>query len=276
MSRYSARDIVPWLATFSMVGALALIWVWLHQVNIQYIEEKILTQVDRNTILSKDIVEYSGIGAALIVAVGVLFRARNKSIPLLIQEIFQTIKNPPNRSVGKLGVERTVFFSVLKDILLLGKMGECEDFQQWLSHLLTMWGFIGLAVTTTLDAIVNPAATPLPIMHPVRVLGNFAGILFVGGLTLALIRRIVDPAVRITSRSGDWGFLISLYGTGLTGFAVEVLADTSNVLGTWVSYLIHLGFVAFLLITAPWTKFIHALWRPSWLVYTRLRSQIGQ
>lgn len=268
---------------FLVVGILTYAWLWLYLVNVDMIEKGTLTQVDRNTILDKSIVDYSGLGAALIVVAGVLYRARNRSIPLLLQEIFQALKSTPDdpkkraesgQGTGRKGGWGTVFSVVFRDVLLLGKMGECEDFQQWLGHFLIMWGFIGLAVTTTLDAIVNNAAVPIPITHPVRLLGNLTGIILTGGLTLSLTRRILHSEVRTNTRAGDWGFLASLYGTALTGFLVQSFADTSNMLGTWVSYPIHLAFLSFLLITAPWTKFVHALWRPSWVVYSRLNAQV--
>ncbi len=282
MSGPPARKVVPWLAMFLVVEILAIAWLWLYLVNVDMIEKGTLTQVNRNTILDKSIVDYSGLGAALIVVAGVLYRARNRSIPLLIQEISQALRSPPDgpkkkiesgQETGSRGGWGTVFSVVFRDVLLLGRMGECEDFQQWLSHFLIMWGFIGLAVTTTLDAIINNAAVPLPITHPIRLLGNFTGIVFVGGLTLSIARRLLHSDVRTSSKKGDWAFLVSLYGTGVTGFIVQAFADTSNLAGTWAIYPVHLAFVAFLLVSAPWTKFVHALWRPSWVVYSRLNTQ---
>lgn len=275
-----SRSAIPWLATLLAVGILLYIWIQLYLVNVDLISTGRLTQVDRNTILNKNIIDYSALVAVAVVGAGVVYRMKNRSIPLLIQEIRQAVGGPtrmegdPNGSTSKgKGGWGTVLSVVFKDVLLLGKMGECEDFQQWLSHFLTMWGFIGLAVTTTLDAIINSPAVPLPITSPVRLLGNATGIILIAGLTLSFSRRLVHADVRTASRAGDWWFLVSLYGTAVTGFAVQSFADTSNVLGTWVAYPIHLAFLSSLLVAAPWTKFVHALWRPSWLVYSRLNAQ---
>ena len=252
-------------------------WVQLYFVDVNSIATGATVQVNRNVILNKAIIDYSGLIAAAVVAAGVLYRMRNRSIPLLIQEILQAVGKRPDgeeseRSSNGWGKVLSLIF---KDALLLGRMGECEDFQQWLSHFLTMWGFIGLAATTTLDAIFNSAAVPLPITNPIRLLGNATGVMLVAGLTISFTRRLVHADVRTSSKAGDWAFLVSIYGTALTGFAVQAFADTSNLAGTWVAYPVHLAFISLLLVAAPWTKFIHAVWRPSWVVYSRLSAQFG-
>ncbi|MDG6898233.1 MAG: respiratory nitrate reductase subunit gamma [Nitrososphaerota archaeon] len=261
------------MLTLLVVATLAIVWVQLYFVSVNSIATGATTQVDRNTILNKAIIDYSGLVAAGVVATGVIFRTRKKSIPLLIQEIRQSIGRPKSEQEKAAGGWGAVISMVIKDILLLGKMGECEDFQQWLSHFLTMWGFIGLGLTTTLDAIFNNAAVPLPITSPIRLLGNVTGMMLIAGLTLSFSRRLIHADVRTASRAGDWAFLVSLYGTALTGFMVQAFADTSNVVGTWITYPVHLVFISLLLVAAPWTKFVHAVWRPSWVVYSRLNAQ---
>ncbi len=275
MSRRWTRQAVPWLATILAVCALLFLWAQLYAVNVDLIQTGKSLQVNRNSIINKNLVDLSGVAAAAIVVVGVAYRTRKRSTPFLFQEISRAVgKGGPVEGGGGRGrAWGTILSVVFKDILLMGKMGECEDFQQWLSHFLAMWGFIGLAVTTAADAVVNFAAAPLPITNPVRLLGNAAGVVLVAGLTLSISRRLVHREVRTATRAGDWTFLASLYGTAVTGFLVEAFADTSNVMATTVTYPLHLAFVAFLLVTAPWTKFIHALWRPSWVVYSRLEGR---
>ena len=274
MAGTPARSALPWLLTLLAVAILVSVWVQLYFVNVDSIATGATTQVDRNAVVNKAIIDYSGLVAAGVVAMGVVYRMRDKSIPLLLQEIRQAIGRPESEGEREAtGGWGTVVSVLFKDVLLLGRMGECEDFQQWLGHFLTMWGFIGLAVTTTLDAIFNNAAVPLPITSPIRLLGNVTGIMLMAGLTLSLTRRLVHTDVRTASRAGDWAFLVSLYGTALTGFMVQAFADTSNVAGTWVAYPVHLAFISLLLVAAPWTKFVHAVWRPSWVVYSRLNAQ---
>lgn len=274
-------SLVPWAITGLAVLALAAPWFQLYtsQLSLGNVH-----QVDRNTVLNKNIVDIAAFTSLGIIIVGLLVRIRSRTVPFLIQEIVAIIRTPPKgyaanggtRENHVKGVLGTLFTVLIGRVLLLGKMGVCEDFQQWMSHFLIMWGFIGLAVTTTIDAIVNSSAVPLPLLHPIRILGNLTGVIFMAGLTLAIARRALLPQARTTSRLGDWVFLLSLYSTGATGFAVQWFATTANSIGTSLSYLAHLVFIALLLTSAPWSKFIHALWRPSWIVYTTLALKEGK
>ena len=276
MSQGRLYNLLTWGPTITVTALLVITWINLYIIH----SSGQVIQIDRNTILSKNIVDIAGITALIIVIIGVIIRIRRRDVAILVQEIMREIKpsqkNQQTNGGGNTAINWNAVKTTLKtgiyDILLLGKLGRCEDFQQWLSHFMIMWGFIGLGITTTLDAIVNFEAVPLPLLHPVRILGNVSGIVFMAGLTLALTRRLFSPEVRSTTTTSDWLFLISMYGTGATGFLVQWYADTANYLGTAISYVVHLIFVAFLLTTAPWTKFIHALWRPSWVIYSKLLS----
>jgi len=265
-------NIMTWGLTLVVAAILVIMWLNLYSIH----SSDSLDQIDRNNVVSKNVIDAAGLTALVIIVVGVLIRIRRKSIPILVQEIMREFKVYKIQSIngGKTSTNWNAVKTILKtgvyDILLLGKLGRCDDFQQWLSHFMIMWGFIGLAITTTLDSIVNFDAVPLPLLHPVRVLGNLSGIVFMAGLTLALTRRLFSKKIRLTTSFGDWVFLISMYGTGGTGFLVQWYADTGNYLGTAMSYIVHLIFIAVLLVSAPWTKFIHALWRPTWIIYSRL------
>ena len=266
-------NILTWGPTLAVTLILVVMWLNLYAIH----SSGQVVQIDRNTIISKNIVDIAGITALIIVIIGVIVRIRRKEVAIMVQEIMGEIKSSESKMANggwKTSINWNALKTVLKtgfyEVLLLGKLGRCEDFQQWISHFMIMWGFIGLGVTTTLDAIVNFEAVPLPLLHPVRILGNISGIVFMTGLTLAITRRLFSPKVASTTTLSDWLFLISMYGTGATGFLVQWYADLSNYLGTAVSYIIHLIFVALLLVFAPWTKFIHALWRPSWIIYSKL------
>ncbi|MEM4287801.1 MAG: respiratory nitrate reductase subunit gamma [Candidatus Caldarchaeum sp.] len=275
MKRSGMGDAVAWTAT--TITALTLIVLWLSLIILNAGHG---VQIDRNTVLSKDIVDAAGLSSLALIIIAVLIKIRQKSVAILLQEILsmlRPVKNMPANGGKPAAFDTAALKEMLRigvyEVLVLGKMGKCEDFKQWLSHLLTMWGFIGLFITTSIDAIVNPGANPLPILHPVRILGNISGIVFMTGLTLSITRRLVDGSVRANSMFSDWSFLAVMYGTGATGFMVQWFADTGNAFGTAVTYIAHMFFVAALIPTAPWTKFIHALWRPSWVIYSGLLSR---
>lgn len=270
-------DTLSWGAAAAVTGVLLVSWIHLYALHVASIEPGLLRQIDRKTIVSKLVVEVIGFSALGIAILGVVFKTWRRRAPILFQETIEVLRTPAGASPASGGENappgrvRRALGAAAREIAG-GGMRECEDAQQWVGHFLTMWGFIGLFVTTSLDAVVNRAADPLPLLHPVRLLGNVTGVMFMAGLTLAMGRRALLPRARSTSKLGDWTFLISLWGAGATGFVVQWYADTASQRGTAWSYILHLAFVGLILAFAPWTKFIHAVWRPSWVLYRQLTA----
>jgi hypothetical protein len=268
--------VLSWGAAAAVTAVLVASWVDLYALHAASIEPGLIRQIDRKTIVPKFIVEVIGFSAVGIAILGVAIKTWRRSAPILLQETIEVLRTPAGAGPGSgegapRGRVGRAFAAAAREIAG-GGMRECEDAQQWVGHFLTMWGFVGLFVTTSLDAVVNRAADPLPLLHPVRLLGNVTGIMFVAGLTLALARRALLSRARSTSKLGDWTFLISLWGAGATGFVVQWYADNAAARGTSWSYLIHLAFIGLILAAAPWTKFIHAVWRPSWVLYRQLTA----
>jgi nitrate reductase gamma subunit len=164
---------------------------------------------------------------------------------------------------------RAILRGLVFDVVLQKPVKDCSA-GRWAVHFSIFWGFVGLAVATTLDAIINPLAAPLPLASPVRVIGNVSGILFLVGVSLSIGRRVVDPDVRRNSSLADALFLFLLFATGITGFATEYFSDLNFVLPDLVSFAVHVVFVTALLVTAPFTKFVHSIGRPILLLLKRL------
>lgn len=266
---------LTWGAAAAVTALLLASWVHLYLEHPGSGNPGSVPQIDRKTIVPKLVVEVIGFSAVGIALLGVMVKTWRRSAPVLLQETIAALRSPAtvrsNAREATPALPRRLLAAARE--IAGGGMGECEDFQQWLAHLLSMWGFLGLFATTALDALVNPAADPLPLLHPVRLLGNVTGILFMAGLTLAMARRAVLVHLRSTTGAGDWLFLAALWGTGATGFLVQWYADHGQQEGTAWSYLIHLALVALILASFPWTKFMHAVWRPSWILYRAVTAR---
>jgi heterodisulfide reductase subunit C len=159
---------------------------------------------------------------------------------------------------------------------------DCEDDapieplyrRRWLIHALTLWGFLGLLVATTLDygmdlLGIKATGTPVPIWYPVRLLGTVAGLALMYGVTWFMIRRREQAQQGTdTSKPSDWLFLVLLWVTGLTGFLIEaaLYAEPVQAWGYWV-FLIHVAVAMELVLFLPFTKFAHAMYRPVSLFY---------
>ena len=180
---------------------------------------------------------------------------------------------------GAAGVARpsrasAVAHTLVYDVIMQKPISDCSA-SRWAMHFSIFWGFIGLAVATTLDAVLNPLATPLPLSSPVRIVGNVGGVLFMAGVTLSIGRRAMVEDVRRNSGRGDVAFLAVLFATGLTGFATEYFSEFNLLMPDSVSFWVHMAFVAALLITAPFTKFVHSIGRPL-LLFLKRKSGEGK
>jgi len=201
-------------------------------------------------------------------------------IALPITEIFAIMNSTLRRSAPqRIFTSKENIFTVVRslifDVALQRTVLSCDRLQ-WLSHFTMFWGFIGLAITTTLDSIFNPNVDPLPISHFVRVLGNTSGALFLVGGTIAIMRRFSVKPLRDATRGSDSLFLFLIYFTVVSGFLVEISSDLNLISTTFVTYWVHIGLVTALLASVPFTKFAHALWRPLWALYVRFEEEYSR
>jgi ferredoxin len=139
---------------------------------------------------------------------------------------------------------------------------------KWFVHAATMWGFLGLLMATILNYLLEiiglkPTGTAVPIWYPIRLLGTLAGLLFVYGVSVLLVRRWRAPdKAHSYSRPSDWIFLTLLWLSGLTGFIIEIglYLPKAPIWAYWV-FLLHVSVSGVLLLLLPFTKFAHAIYR---------------
>jgi ferredoxin len=140
--------------------------------------------------------------------------------------------------------------------------------QKWFVHAAMLWGFLGLLAATALDYLLallglKPTGTWVPVWYPVRLLGTLAGLLLVYGATAIIIKRVrhVDEASS-RSTASDWSFLVLLWLTGLTGFALEIAIylPQAHAWSYWM-LLVHVVVALELLLLLPFSKFAHAIYR---------------
>ena len=164
-----------------------------------------------------------------------------------------------------------------KSILTHSLFRDCgTNRHRYSAHLLAMYGFLGLFVTTTLVGILyylnqfgmEVQVTPYDFFHPVKVLGNVSGTLAFLGCTVAVARRMTHADVG-TSSVFDWVFLWNLFLTVITGFMSQVFRIFDWAVLAYFIYYVHLIFVFFLLTYAPYTKFAHIFYRTAAMIFSR-------
>jgi len=151
--------------------------------------------------------------------------------------------------------------------------------RRWLLHALTLWGFIGLFLATTLnyglDIIgVKPTGTWVPLWYPIRLLGTIAGLAMMYGVTWFMINRSRRSGTAKTTKPTDWMFLVLLWMTGFTGFVIEIAlyVPPAPAWAYWV-FLVHVAIAMELLLFVPITKFAHVMYRPIALFFYGLAKE---
>lgn len=161
----------------------------------------------------------------------------------------------------------------LGEIMAHKRFNKCGgDRARSAGHLLTLWGFVGLAVMGTVAGIGTMTGlmrTPLPMASGWKIFANVSALVILAGLAVLLAGRFTDKAKRAASTYFDWFFLLTLFGVVLTGMASEAIR-----LGGWEEamyavYFIHLVLIFSLFMYAPYSKFAHLAYRTVAIAATR-------
>ncbi len=145
------------------------------------------------------------------------------------------------------------------------------------SHVLIFWGFVFDGIATTLAYFMKPEGAVLPLDHPVKLFGNAGGILLVVGCAAMFSVRFQESGSIWDLHRSDY-FLIALMLTPLSGFLVEssIYITGRDAMATPFFYWGHMAIIVALLATAPYTKFTHAFYKPSWILYERVTGEPPQ
>jgi hypothetical protein len=204
------------------------------------------------------LIDTAGIVVLIFISVSLVVRARTGKLDL---------PHPRKELLGK-------FASVLAlDVGTSRPLWTCNR-AKWASHLFIFWGFVFLMVATVLAYFFKPEGAVLPLTSSVNMFGNSGGAMVIGGF-------VVMFSVRFKESGSVWHinrsdlFLIFLFLATFTGFSTETSIYTlgRGAFTTAVIYWTHMVFVAVLLGTAPYTKFVHAVYKPSWLLQVRLEEK---
>ena len=163
------------------------------------------------------------------------------------------------------------------DIFSQRKFRECDTSRpRARAHVMAMYGFIGLFVTTTLVGIfyylnrfgLDVRVGPYDFFHPIKVLGNVSGTLVFLGCVLVIVHRMAKSEAGVAT-AFDWVFVWVLFLTVLTGFVAQVCRVLELRIPAYSTYYVHLVFVFFLLAYAGYTKMAHIFFRTAAMIYAR-------
>jgi quinone-modifying oxidoreductase subunit QmoC len=161
----------------------------------------------------------------------------------------------------------------ITDVLSHRKFASCKTGNyRLIAHIGVFYGFIGLAITTTMVAIylyVFGIPTPLSLTDPVKLLGNFSALITFVGCTWLVLKRLVSPEDSGKGTYSDWLFLLILYATVITGICTELIRLSGVANLAYPTYFVHLLFIFFLLVYSPYTKFAHVFFRVTAMFFAK-------
>jgi len=158
------------------------------------------------------------------------------------------------------------------EILAHKRFKECgKERNRYWGHLLTLWGFAGLAFMGTVVGLGTMAGfmhTPLPFLDPTRpmesffkIFANVCAVVILAGLVILLADRLGDAEKRKNSTYFDWLFLLCLTGVVFTGILSQGLRLANAAAVMFPVYYVHLVLIFILFLFAPYTKFAHMVYR---------------
>ena len=175
---------------------------------------------------------------------------------------------------------------VVLGILLHKNMFKCEvNGPRTKGHLLTFYGFLALVATTTAVAIMywinklgisEVAHTPLPLDHPVKILGNVGALVAFTGIFIIAKRRLTGDPKEV----GSIGYYDRFFGGVLfwtinSGILSEIFRLADIAILAFGVYYVHLILVFMLLAYAPFSKFAHMFYRFTALVWAKSARREG-
>ncbi len=161
-----------------------------------------------------------------------------------------------------------------REVLLQKKQRMCEKQGRYVAHLAVFWGFMGLFLATLLVFGADFFGFLEFFRTAAKIVGlSFGAVLIYGCFYYVMDRLGAMDSYSKRSHPSDWAFLLLLFLGGLTGFALDVFKWLNLPWPTYIAFAAHLVVVFDLLITLPFTKFAHALYRPFvvWLAEAKSR-----
>jgi len=159
--------------------------------------------------------------------------------------------------------EKKGFVKSVWEIMVQKDFRSCKaNRYRYIGHYMVFGGFVMLLVVTLFAILATIFFEyPMPFFHPVKILGNLAGLSLAIGIVLLAVNRIKNPSESKAGQYTDWFFLVSLFLLAVSGGVVELARFMDWVPWAYYLYFIHLVLVWLVVLYLPYTKFAHVIFR---------------
>jgi ferredoxin len=136
-----------------------------------------------------------------------------------------------------------------------------ERTRRW-AHLAISWGFIGMFIATVLVMGIDYKIIDISRSIPFAF-GAVFGASTVAGTAWFLLQRIRKSNESMKySHVSDWMFLVLILASVMTGYIMLLFKYLDMPLAAYIAFAVHLVVVFDLLVSFPFTKFAHMVYRP--------------
>jgi quinone-modifying oxidoreductase subunit QmoC len=212
------------------------------------------SKVDFLSFISLENIHVAGIAIAAFIMAAALAN---------IWIMYRAMRRGPHGAAFSMGNVRSSSIKALREMAFQERFGECEDLKyRRLAHLAVSWGFMGMFAATCIILGVDYKWIPLPRWVSL-VVGSVSGVAASLGLAYYLYLRLGrrgEYAKR--SHHSDWIFLILLALSVVSGYVMLVFRFMHMPMAAYGTFAFHLVFVFNLLMSLPFTKFAHIVYRP--------------
>jgi quinone-modifying oxidoreductase subunit QmoC len=164
---------------------------------------------------------------------------------------------------------------IIPTVLKHSKFSDCtENKEREIAHQLTMYGFIGCFIVTSIIFLVlygsyllpdGPLHGPWSQLNPIKWLANLSGIaIIVGTILLIKNRKAKEDQV---SGYWDWYLVYLAFGLGVTGMATELTRLAGWAFICYLLYYIHLMLIFSMIAYLPFSKLSHLVYRTVAMAY---------
>jgi quinone-modifying oxidoreductase subunit QmoC len=196
------------------------------------------------------------------------------SFAMGVRKYWHTLKGgiEEQQWLSKGSVLQTVV-KTLTEILVHSEFRKCDYAKaRTNAHLLTFYGFIGLAITTAWAVFYLYGLkwdSPYPLTDPLKIWANLSALALLTGITLVVfVRKKTSPRAGLGSYF-DWLLITVIYVITVTGILSEIFRLVDAAYFAYPVYFIHLVFVFFLFVYAPFSKMAHMVYRTTAMVFSR-------
>jgi ferredoxin len=253
---YSAfSSVITWI----ILSALALLWV-----SLSYDSGMNMDEVDFLSFIHLEPIHNAGIALTVFIAAAMLM---NLSV------MIRAVKRGFKAEKPGIGIMARAAAFALGESATQQRFNLCDKdrTKRWM-HLAISWGFVGMAIATVLVMGIDYEVLDISRGIPFAF-GSVFGALTVVGTVWFLVQRIrKDDESFKYSQLSDWMFLVLILASVLSGYVMVLFKYMNMPAAAYISFAFHLVAVFDLLVSFPFTKFAHMIYRPLALWYSGLRQ----